>query len=181
MADEGDGQEYVCPQCDAPVEVDAAACPSCGVEFAPAGEPIESAPPAEKPAPAEGPEEPPEELPVESPDEPPSSPGSPSTRDSDPLPASGSTKGGTSKGARPFGLRASPLGHFGGLRGTLGLLLLLAGVLGVVVGANYDTWIRGATQSNIGSVQQIALAGAAAVAAVGAALFLRGRRSAASA
>jgi hypothetical protein len=58
-----------------------------------------------------------------------------------------------------------------GLAG-FGLGLLAGGALGIVVGLNWDTWIRGDAASAIGTIQQLAIIGTAAVTGAGAAVLV---------
>ena len=172
MADT-EGDEYICPACSAPVEPDWQACPSCGAEFAPpeadAGatdgdsgtglEELEAEILGATSAQAAGPD-PISELEAEIneavaaaiPDAPPSEEAK----------------------APPARRKPGLLGRLGGLLGTVGLGLLLAGAVGVLVAANYDTWIRGQSASSVGSLQQIGILGAAGLLAVGVVLMLVG-------
>jgi hypothetical protein len=65
----------------------------------------------------------------------------------------------------------SPAARRRGLAG-FGLGLLAGGALGILVGLNWDTWIRGDTASTIGTIQLFAIIGTAAVTGAGAAVFV---------
>ena len=157
----GEGQtDFVCPNCEAPVEEDWAACPSCGLEFGPAEEEAPPAPPAAPPAAARPPAPPP-------------------ARDAPPPPAR-SKPGKPPKAARPpkapkpavqGGLFArwplvGPIARRVGTLGVLGLGLMVAGLVGYILVSNYDTMLAGRSVNTIGPnqanfVMMMALAAAA--------------------
>lgn len=163
-------EEFVCPACNAAVQPDWAACPSCGVTFDPPapeaeagtnfddleaeilGAAKESAP-AVEPDPIVELEREISQAVVEQPKAQTPPEGTP---------------------ARPAKAKAGFLGRLGGLRGTAGLAMLLVGAVGVAVMANYDTWVRGQAAGAVGTLQQMSILGAAALSAVGVVLLVLG-------
>jgi len=183
VAEEDEAGEYACPECNATVEPDWAACPNCGVEFAPPeeGEAQEAAPP---PPAAAAPSPPADVAPVEREEEEmgrdlealekeieeaAAAPKAPAAAATARKPPAGRARGKASAGP-------SPLARFGGLLGTVGVLLLVGGAMGALVALNYDTWIQGATQESVGGLQQVAVVALGAAGAVGAVMFLLVRR-----
>lgn len=178
--------EFECPVCRALLQSDWKACPNCGVELdwtepAPptAGAPDLPAagvvnlqraigPPASAahpPPPPPPPFEPLDQLEheIKAALAPPSRAGAvPPPKKA---PTAAATRASRSKKRKR---RRAP----GTLLGNAGLALLTAGVGGVLVAVNYDTWVRGQANSAIGSVQQLGIMGMDLVAATGAVLVL---------
>lgn len=178
MPEGAQASEYECPECKAPVELDSIACPNCGVEFAqPEGEEppaVESEPLGESSV-----GEPLRQKAVEDKPGPLEPPGDEDLLEKARAPGEASARPavGAGKMARAPALGVGPLSRLGGLIGLFGVLLVLVGVAGAIVGANYDTWIRGAAESSVGGMQQAGILAMAAAAAVGAILFVRAVRT----
>lgn len=174
MGEEG-LSEFVCPNCNAPVEEDWAACPSCGTEF---GAPAED----EQPAAAE-PEPPAKQAPPAR-----SPPAAQSARSS----TRASTRGSASaKGSAPpkkgaADRKSPPGGPFArlpliggiarrvGTLGVLGLGLLVLGLVGYYLVSNYDVLFAGRTVNTIGPNQQGYVMMMALAAAAGGGLTILG-------
>jgi hypothetical protein len=214
------GLDYVCPNCNEPVDPEWSACPACGVEFLPPeGEQGPASSPAKAAAGGDGglsdldkefnaefADTPPKAAPPAAPKDdlstlqkdikgqlgkmqgkaappPPAKGQGPPARTKGMAPPPPPKKGGPppkGKAAKGKAPASAPKkgGPFGGTLGMIGLLLLLAGVVGVVVVANWDTLVAGASQNSVGTLQLIGIIGAVSVAAVGLLLLLISKRKA---
>lgn len=186
---EAPADEFECPVCHSLVQTDWKACPNCGVEFdwdepAPAAEAKPAAAPA---APERPPEAALEDLQRHIDAVVASAPPAPPAPTFEPLdaleheisqalsPASKTQAVPPPKTAPappPAPSKKRSRRRPGALLGNAGLAMLTAGVGGVLVALNYDTWIRGQAHSVIGSVQQLGIMGMDLVAAAGAVLLI---------
>ncbi len=188
MVDDEAPEEYACPECDATVEPDWAACPNCGVEFSAPGE---DKAPAASAAPETSSQAPPDaaggedelgteldelerEIEAATPPEVAEEPEGAAPPEPEAKMERAESPGWKAAGAEAAG--RSPLARLGGIVGTFGVLLLIGGAIGALIAMNYDTWVQGASVNSIGGTQQMAIAGMAAAAVAGAALVLIVRR-----
>ncbi len=152
MADE-ELTEFVCPNCNAPVQEDWAACPSCGMEFGPAEEAATPpAPPVEAP-PAP---EPPPKAAAARPNAPAAPPKASSTRAGRPAKPPRAPK--APRDAKKAGLFAKwpligPIAGRVGTIGVVGLGVLVMGLIGWFLVSNYDTMFAGQSMNSIGPNQ----------------------------
>ncbi len=157
MADEG-LSEFVCPECESPVEENWVACPSCGLKF---GAQEDEAPPA-----------------AAVPPKPPAAAAKPSTAP----PARASKPARPPKRAKPAvdgGMFAQwpligPLARRVGTLGAVGLGLMVAGFVGFVLVSNYDTLFAGRAVNTVGASQANFVLAMAVAAATGAGLSVIG-------
>ena len=182
MAGTAEAEEYVCPNCEAPVEPEWKACPNCGIEFEGAEE--AAAPPPAAPPPAKVTPPPPPPKPAAPPPAR-TAPPPPPPKPAAPPPAKGprppkadkapkAPKSPRTKGKVPGPAFLRPLiGRFG-IIGFLGLPVALAGLGGFFVIMNYDTILGGQRANDIGPNQLNAMLGAVAVAGVGVFLTILG-------
>lgn len=179
MAQDAPAEEYVCPNCNEPVNAEWKACPNCGVEFAAAEE---DAPAPPEPAKAAAPAKPPATLPAKA--TPPKAAAKPPKKESAP-------KVGKEKApkppkekapAKPRALKGpargpaflAPITGRFGLIGLLGLPVAVFGLGGFFAISNWDTMFGGQAVNSIGPNQSNAMLGAVAVAGLGVFLTILG-------
>lgn len=161
--------DFICPECDAGVELDWKACPNCGVELLAPEEPG----PAAQPAPAKV-------TTLRSPSEMPApaiaaAPAPPAQFDDiDALERDIEVAALTR--TAPLTFPRKPARARRGAIGELGIVPLAAGGVGALIALNWDTWILGSASNNIGVLQALSTAGMALLAAAGAWLFFGRRR-----
>ncbi len=174
MAENAGAEEYVCPNCNEPVEPEWKACPSCGVEFAGAEEEAPAPPAPAPPAPPPKPAAPPAKTsPLAAKPAPP-----PKAAKLAPPPKAAKEKAPAKpcapKGAARGPAFLAPITSRFGFIGLIGLPVAVLGLGGVFAVYNWDTLFGGQSVNSIGPNQQGAVMGAVAVAGLGVFLTLLG-------